>query len=386
MSSRSSMAQRDYYEILGLAKGAGEEEIKKSYRKLALKYHPDKNPGDPEAEKRFKELSEAYEVLSDSDKRRLYDQYGHDGLKAQGYAGPGSVEDIFSQFSDIFEGSIFESFFGGGGGGGGRRTRRGGRGRPGADLRIELELSFEDVAAGVKKKIELKRQTRCDKCSGSGASEGSKLEACPTCGGQGRVQQTQGFFSIQRPCPQCGGEGVFCPSPCSSCRGQGTTATKRTVSIDVPAGIQDGTQLRLTGEGNEGTRGGPDGDLYCFVRVTPHEVFDRHEDDVVCEALVTFAEAALGCQIEVPTLRGKATVTIPSGTQSGEFLRLKNQGFPNLEGYGIGNQLVRVVVETPKRLSLEMRSIFDQLRELEETQESSSKKQRFFKRFKDLFS
>ena len=196
MSSRSSMAQRDYYEILGLAKGAGEEEIKKSYRKLALKYHPDKNPGDPEAEKRFKELSEAYEVLSDSDKRGLYDQYGHDGLKAQGYAGPGSVEDIFSQFSDIFEGSIFESFFGGGGGGG-RRTRRGGRGRPGADLRIELELSFEDVAAGVKKKIELKRQTRCDKCSGSGASEGSKLEACPTCGGQGRVQQTQGFFSRQ---------------------------------------------------------------------------------------------------------------------------------------------------------------------------------------------
>lgn len=383
--SRSGMAQTDYYEILGLKKGASESEMRKAYRKLALQYHPDKNPDDPEAEKRFKEISEAYEVLSDADKRRLYDQYGHEGLKAQGYSGPSfhSVDDIFSQFSDIFEGSIFESFFGGGGG---RRTRSGGRGRPGADLRIELELDFVDVAKGVKKKIELKRQMRCDACTGSGAKAGTKLEACPTCGGHGRVQQTQGFFSIQRPCPECGGEGMFCPTPCSDCRGQGTTATKRTVSIDVPFGIHHGTQLRLSGEGNEGTRGGPDGDLYCFIQVRPHEVFERQEDDVLCEALVTFSEAALGCQIEVPTLRGSASVTIPAGTQSGEFLRLKGQGFPNLDGYGVGNQLIRVVIETPKKLDNEMRSLFEQLRELEEQQQSSSKRQRFFKRFKDFFS
>jgi molecular chaperone DnaJ len=385
--SRSGMAQSDYYDTLGLQKGASDSEVKRAYRKLALQYHPDKNPDDPEAEKRFKEISEAYEVLSDADKRKLYDQYGHDGLKARGYSGPSfhSVDDIFSQFSDIFEGSIFESFFGGGGGGG-RRARSRGRGRPGADLRIELELDFADVANGVKKKIELKRQSRCGECSGSGAKAGTQLEACPTCGGQGRVQQTQGFFSIQRPCPQCGGEGMFCATPCTSCRGQGTTANKRTVSIDVPAGIHDGTQLRLTGEGNEGTRGGPDGDLYCYVRVRPHDVFERNEDDVVCEALITFSEAALGCQIEVPTIRGSATVSIPAGTQGGEFLRLKGQGFPNLDGYGIGNQLIRVVIETPKKLNPETRALFEQLHELEESHESSSRRKRSFKRFKDLFN
>jgi molecular chaperone DnaJ len=377
------MAQRDYYEILGVAKGASDNDIKKAYRKLALKYHPDKNPGDPEAEKQFKGVSEAYEVLSDPEKRKLYDQYGHDGLKARGYAGPSfhSVDDIFEQFSDIFEGSIFESFFGGGRRG---RSRRGRTGRPGADLRVDLELTYEDVAGGVKKRIELKRQGTCESCSGTGAKSGTAVEACPTCGGHGRVQQTQGFFSIQRTCPRCGGEGVHCPSPCSSCRGEGTTPSKREVVIDIPAGIHDGVQLRLAGEGNSGVRGGPAGDLYCYIHVKPHEFFERHNDDIICEVPISFAEAALGCHIEVPTLRGKAKVTIPPGTQSGEFLRLKGQGIPNIDGYGVGNQLIKIVVETPQKLSPKMRELFESLRELDE-EGHSTKRKKFFERLKDIF-
>ncbi len=378
------MSQRDYYEILGVAKGASDSDIKKAYRKLALKHHPDKNPGDPEAEKQFKAVSEAYEVLSDPERRKLYDQYGHDGLKARGYAGPSfhSVDDIFEQFSDIFEGSIFESFFGGGRRG---RTRRGRAGRPGADLRVDLELTYEEVASGAKKRIELKRQAACENCSGSGAKPGTTVEACPTCGGHGRVQQTQGFFSIQRTCPRCGGEGIYCPSPCSACRGEGTVAAKREVIIDVPAGIHDSVQLRLAGEGNSGVRGGPAGDLYCYIHIKPHEFFERHNDDIICEVPISFAEAALGCHIEVPTLRGKAKVTVPPGTQSGEFLRLKGQGFPNIDGYGVGNQLIKIVVETPQKLTPRMRELFEQLHELDE-EEHSSRRKKFFQRLKDYFS
>ncbi|MBI4583387.1 MAG: molecular chaperone DnaJ [Planctomycetes bacterium] len=378
------MSQRDYYETLGVAKGASDSDIKKAYRKLALKHHPDKNPGDPEAEKQFKAVSEAYEVLADPERRKLYDQYGHDGLKARGYTGPSfhSVDDIFEQFSDIFEGSIFESFFGGGRRG---RTRRGRAGRPGADLRVDLELAYEEVASGAKKRIELKRQAACENCSGSGARPGTTVEACPTCGGHGRVQQTQGFFSIQRTCPRCGGEGVYCPSPCGACRGEGTVAAKREVIIDVPAGIHDGVQLRLAGEGNAGVRGGPAGDLYCYIHVKPHEFFERHNDDIICEVPISFAEAALGCHIEVPTLRGKAKVTVPPGTQSGEFLRLKSQGFPNIDGYGVGNQLIKIVVETPQKLTPRMRELFEQLEELDE-EEHSSRRKKFFQRLKDYFS
>jgi molecular chaperone DnaJ len=378
------MAQKDYYEILGVAKGASEEEIKKAYRKLALKNHPDKNPGDADAERRFKEISEAYEVLSDAQKRKLYDQYGHEGMKARGYSGPSfsSVEDIFSQFSDIFEGSFFESFFGGGGR---KRTRGQRRGRPGADLRIELELSFEETATGVTKKIELKKQGACGACSGSGAKAGTKIETCPTCGGYGRIQQSQGFFSIQRPCPQCSGEGVYTPQPCVQCHGAGTVPVKREVSIDIPAGVHDGNQLRLTGEGNDGARGGPSGDLYILLRLKPHEFFERHNDDILCEVPIAMSEAALGCQIEVPTLRGKtAMVTIPPGTQSGEFLRLKGQGFPNFDGYGVGNQLIKVVVETPRKLTPRMRELLEELQLIEERQNNSQRK-RFFEKLKEYF-
>ena len=378
------MAQRDYYEVLDVPKNASESDVKKAYRKLALKNHPDKNPNDADAERRFKEISEAYEVLSDAEKRCLYDQYGHDGLKARGYAGPSfsSVDDIFTQFSDVFEGSIFESFFGGSG----RRSSRGARsGRAGADLKIELELTFEDVAKGCRKRIELKRQEHCEGCSGSGAKEGTKVETCPTCGGRGRVQQSQGFFSFQRPCPQCGGEGVYAAIPCSSCRGTGTSATKCEVAVDIPAGIHDGTQLRLGKEGNKGARGGPPGDLYVFVRIRPHGLFERHDDDILCEVPISFSEAALGCQIEVPTLRGRAKVTIPAGTQSGEMLRLKGQGFPHLEGYGVGNELIRVIVETPRRLSSQTRKFFEELQELEEEQ-SHTRRKKFFEKIKEYFA
>ncbi len=373
------MAPRDYYEILGLSRGASESDIKKSYRKLAMKYHPDKNPGDTSAEKAFKEVSEAYEVLSDTEKRNLYDQYGHEGMKAHGYSGPNfhSVDDIFSQFSDIFGGSIFEDFFGGGRRGGGRRS--GSRGQPGADLKIELVLTLEDVVSGVKKRVDINRQVKCETCGGSGAKKGTKAETCPTCNGVGRIQQSSGIFSIQRPCPQCLGEGVIIANPCGDCRGQGTVSKKREVSIEVPAGIHEGTRLRMTGEGNAGQRGGPAGDLYCVIRIKQHEFFERHNDDVICEVPITFSEAALGCQIEVPTLRGKAKVTIPGGTQSGELLRLKGQGLPNLEGYGIGSQLIKVIVETPEKLSSKQKRLFEELRELEK---AGSRKERksFFAR------
>ena len=309
---------------------------------------------------------------------------GIDGLKARGYSGPSfsSVDDIFNQFSDIFEGSIFESFFGGSGG---RSSHGARRGRAGADLRIELGLSFEEVAKGCKKRIELRREEHCDMCSGSGAKKGTNVAACSTCDGHGRVQQSQGFFSIQRPCPQCGGEGVYAATPCSSCRGAGTSAAKREVAVDIPAGVHDGTQLRLGGEGNEGARGGHPGDLYVFVRVKPHDLFERHNDDILCEVPISFSEAALGCQIEVPTLRGKAKVTIPGGSQSGEMLRLKGQGFPNLEGYGVGNQLIRVIVETPKSLSSQLRKLFEELGELEEEQ-SHSRRKKFFQKIKEYFA
>ncbi len=367
------MAQRDYYDVLGVSQGASEPEIKKAYRTLALKYHPDKNPDDPEAESRFKELSEAYEVLSDGEKRQLYDRYGHEGMKARGYTGPGfsSVEDIFSQFSDIFRGSIFDDLFGTR-----TRSRQRARGRAGADLRVELALSFEEVSTGVTKRIELKRQVVCQECSGSGARKGTKQATCPTCAGIGRIQQSSGIFSIQRPCPECQGEGVHCPSPCPKCRGVGTASQKNELAIDVPAGIHDGTQLRLSGEGNRGVRGGPPGDLYCFARVAPHEFFERHDDDVVCDVPVSFAEAALGCVVEVPTLRGKAKVTVPVGTQSGELLRLKGQGFPNLDGYGTGNQLIRIAVETPSHLNSRQKKLFEELREIDEQAEVKGRRKR----------
>jgi molecular chaperone DnaJ len=384
----AGMAQRDYYEVLGVAKDAPSEEIKKAYRKLALKFHPDKNAGDAAAEARFKEVSEAFEVLNDPEKRRLYDQYGHEGMRARGYAGPSfhTVEDIFAQFGDIFEGSLFESLFGQGRRQGGRSGRRrgGAGGRAGADLRIELELTFEEVAGGAQKTVELRRQARCEECGGTGARSGSRVETCPTCGGYGQVQESQGFISLRRTCPQCRGEGVYCPSPCSRCRGAGTVTQKKDLSIRIPAGVHDGNQIRLAGEGNEGVRGGPSGDLYCQILIKNHEFFERYNDDVVCEVPIGISEAVLGGRIDVPTLRGTAKVSIPPGTQSGEVLRLKGQGFPNLDGYGTGDQLIKVMVETPRKLNPRMRELFEELRQLE-SENSTPLRNRFFEKLKNYF-
>jgi molecular chaperone DnaJ len=380
----AGMAQRDYYEVLGVEKNASTEDIRKAYRKLALKFHPDKNPGDSSCEVKFKEVSEAFEVLSDAEKRRLYDQYGHEGMRARGYAGPSftSVDDIFAQFGDIFEGSLFESFFGGSSRRGRGRAAR--QGRDGADLRVAIELSFEEVASGGTKTIELRRQTRCEECKGTGARPGTGIQKCPTCDGYGQVEQSQGFIRLRRTCPHCEGEGTYNPNPCLRCRGQGTVATKREISIKIPPGVHDGNQIRLPGEGNEGVRGGAAGDLYCVIRIKPHEFFERYNDDVVCEVPVLVSEAVLGDRVDVPTLRGTAKVTVPPGTQSGEILRLKGQGFPNLDGYGTGDQLIKVVVEIPRKLNPRMREIFEELRNLE-GEDSSQSRSKFFEKLKSYF-
>lgn len=376
------MAQKDYYEVLGVSRDASEAEIKKAYRASALKHHPDKNPGDPEAERQFKEVSEAFEVLGDGEKRKLYDTYGHDGLKARGY-GPqfSSVEDIFSHFGDIFGGSIFQDLFGG------RRRGTGRTGRPGGDLRLEVELTLEEVASGAKRDVDVARMTRCSRCDGSCAEPGSKPEVCPTCRGSGQVQASSGFFTISRPCPGCRGEGLTISKPCTSCSGQGVRRSEARLQIEIPAGIHDGNTLRIVGEGHDGTGGQPPGDLYCTVRVRPHRLFRRDGDHLVCDVPVTFSDAALGARIEVPSLKGKAHVTVPPGTQSGEVLRLKSNGLPRLDGYGRGHQLIRVVVETPRKLSSEQKKIFESLRTLEDSQKSSHpERQGFLERLYEYFT
>ncbi|MBN1442088.1 MAG: molecular chaperone DnaJ [Planctomycetes bacterium] len=361
------MAQKDYYEVLGVSRDAGEADIKRAYRQLALKYHPDKNPGDREAERAFKEVSEAFEVLVDPEKRKLYDRYGKEGLKSRGY-GPQftSVEDIFAHFGDIFGGSIFDEFFGGG-----RAHRRSSRGRPGADLRVELDLSLEDVAAGATRRIELRRRAACGECGGSGAEPGSKPQTCPTCSGYGQVETSSGFFSIRRTCPRCGGEGQIILKRCAACRGEGVVSKTAELSIDVPAGIHDGNQICLRGEGEEGTLGAPAGDLYCRIRVKPHRFFRRDGDDLLCDVPITFSDAALGTKIEVPTLKGKTALTIPAGTQGGEVIVLKNKGLPRLQGFGRGALRARVMVETPRKLSREERELFERLRKLDATEGAS---------------
>ena len=375
-TQRPSMSQRDYYDVLGVSKSASADEIKKAYRSAALKNHPDKNPDDPEAEKRFKEVAEAFDVLSDEKKRALYDQHGHSGLKAGGYSQPGfgSVEDIFSQFGDIFEG-----FFGGGGGGG-----AGGR-QGGSDLAVEFELTLEEVATGATRTIELRRQIPCKDCKQTGGREGSEPTTCSTCGGYGQVEASQGFFSIRRTCPHCRGEGVQVTDPCPACRGDGRHLGSREVTVNIPAGISSGTRVRVQGEGDAGVRGGPRGDLYCRIRVKRHDFFERLEDDLLCEVPVTFTDAALGTKVEVPTIRGKAKVSVPAGTQAGEILRLRGQGLPSIEGRGTGSQLVKIVVETPRKLTPRMRELMEELRDLEESPSTHPNRSSFFDRLKENF-
>jgi molecular chaperone DnaJ len=369
--------KRDYYEVLGVARDATPEQVKKAYRKIALETHPDRNPGNKEAEARFKEAAEAYEVLSDPERRARYDRFGHEGLRGAPHHDFSNVESIFEAFGDIFGGTAFEDFFGFG-----RRARAGPR--PGASLKVEVELDFFEAARGCDKLIDVHRQEPCEKCGGSGAKPGTRPVTCKTCGGRGEIAQTQGFFSIRTTCPRCRGQGQSIEAPCSACRGSGVVARRRELKVKIPAGVDDGTRLRIPGEGEAGAMGGPRGDLYVFISVRPHEFFARDGDDLACEVPITFSQAALGAKVRVPTLEGTEEIEIPRGTQSGSVFRLAGRGFPHLRGYGRGDELVRVVVETPKSLSKRQEELLRELAALDD-KEVSGRRKSFLEKIKDLF-
>lgn len=375
--------KRDYYEVLGVERNADEAAVKKAYRGLAMKFHPDRNPGDAEAESKFKEAAEAYEVLSDADKRAKYDQYGHAAVGGAAGAGFRSAEDIFSAFGDIFGGqggSIFEQFFGGQGGGGGRQ-----RGRAGASLRIAIELDFLEPLDVVVKTVRFKRHEHCTTCDGSGAKPGTKPKNCATCGGVGQVQMNQGFFQIRTVCPHCNGRGTVIETPCETCRGTGKERVEREVEIKIPAGIDDGVTLRVSGEGDEGEDGGPAGDLLAEIHVKPHPIFKRRDADVIMALPIGFPQAALGDKIEIPTPRGTADLRIPAGTQPHTLLRMRNEGYPHLRGGGKGDLLVEVVVEVPRKLSKEQEKLLKDFAVTEEKNPSGDRKN-FWDRVKGVFS
>jgi len=338
------MTKRDYYEILGVSKTASDDEIKKNYRKTAMQCHPDKNPGDKKAEERFKEAAEAYEVLSDKQKREIYDHYGHKGLSNTGFSGFNGFDDIFTNFGDIF-GDVFG--FGNSQGRGRSRSAA----RAGADLRYDLKISFHDAAFGLTTTIDLEKLNTCSKCDGSGAAAGSSPETCRTCQGRGQVLQSSGFFTISSTCPHCGGHGRVISKPCPHCRGTGKEHTVKSVQLKIPAGVETGSRLRLRGEGEAGLQGGPSGDLYVFLHVEDHDYFVRSGNDIFCRVPITFVQAALGGTIEVATLEEKEKIKIPKGTQNGKTLRLKGKGIPHIRGYGRGDQIVEVSVLIPTNLS-----------------------------------
>ena len=354
--------KKDYYEVLGLDRSADADTIKKAYRKLALENHPDRNPGDKEAEERFKEAAEAYEVLHDSEKRRIYDQYGHEGLQGTGFSGFGGFEDIFASFGDLFE-----DFFGGS-----RRRRRGGP-SPGQDLRYDLEIEFLDAAFGKELEITIPREENCQECDGTG-SESGRRETCPSCGGQGQVYQSRGFIRLATTCPHCRGTGHVVSDPCSACRGSGRVTREKVVSLKIPAGVDTGSRLRLRGEGEAGRLGGPPGDLYVVIHVRPHEFFEREGDHVFCRLPVTMVDAALGAEIEVPTLGGARTLKIPKGINSAEQLRFRGEGFPNLRGFGRGDQVIEINVVTPTNLTKQQQELLREFAELEMEKQEKKRK------------
>jgi len=347
--------KRDYYEVLGVSRTATEDEIKKAYRKLALKYHPDKNPENRrEAEERFKELVEAYQVLSDSERRGLYERFGHAAFEQGGATG----FDFSAGFEDII-GDLFGDFFGAGRGRGGSRARRRGQ-----DLRYELEVAFEEAAFGCEKTISVPRLAPCETCGGRGAKPGTAPRTCPQCRGSGQVRFQQGFFSIAKTCGHCNGQGSVIAHPCPSCNGTGAQRRTHQLSIKIPGGVDTGSRLKLRGEGEAGASGGPPGDLYVVLHVREHSLFTREANDIVCEVPLSFTQAALGVEIDVPTLDGPTKVKIPPATQSGQVLRLKGRGIPDLNGYGRGDQLVRVIVETPRKLSARQRELLEEFARL----------------------
>jgi len=346
--------KRDYYEVLGVSRTASDEELKKAYRKLAVKYHPDKNPDDRRnAEEKFKEISEAYQVLCDPERRSMYDRFGHAAFE-QGGVGGGF--DFAAGFEDII-GDLFGDFFGTG------RTR-GARARRGQDLRYDLELAFDEAAFGCEKTIAVPRLATCETCSGKGAKPGTAPKTCPQCRGSGQVRFQQGFFSIAKTCGHCNGQGSIISNPCPTCAGSGTQRKTSQLSIKIPAGVDTGSRLKLRGEGEAGGNGGASGDLYVVLQVREHPLFVREGNDVVCDVPVSFAQAALGVELEVPTLDGGAKVKVPAGTQSGQAFRLKARGIPDLNGYGRGDQVVRVVVETPRKLSAKQRELLEEFARL----------------------
>jgi len=372
------LSKRDYYEVLGVNKDASDEEIKKSYRKLARQYHPDVNPNKKEAEEKFKEISEAYEVLSDSDKRAQYDRFGHVGPEAGGFGGfGGGFGGTGSDFGGF--GDIFDMFFGGGFGGGQQAKGP----RKGADLRLDLSVSFEEAAFGVEKDVQINRTESCPGCQGTGAEPGTHSSSCPTCGGKGQVAESQntpfGRFQTVRPCPRCQGEGRIIETPCKECRGSGSVRKNRAIHIKVPGGVDNGSRLRMAGEGEGGARGGPPGDLYVYISVKPHKVFRRDGYDVFCEIPITFSQAALGDEIEVPTLEGKTKLRIPEGTQTGSNFRMKGKGIPNLRGFGRGDQHILVKVVTPTALTEKQRELMRQFAE-SGGEEDTGKDKGFWKR------
>lgn len=350
---------RDYYDILGVDRNAGLEEIKKSYRRLALKYHPDRNPGDREAEERFKEAAEAYGVLSDQEKRQIYDQFGHEGLKGSGFQGFRGFEDIFSSF-----GSIFEDVFGMGGAFGGR-----GRAQRGADLQLDLKITFMEAFKGLEREVLVPRYEPCGSCRGSGVEAGHEAVVCPTCGGRGQITRSQGFFHMSSTCPKCRGAGRVITHPCRTCRGSGQVEAVRKIKVKIPGGVQSGMRLRLRGEGEAGPGGLP-GDLFVQVYVEEHEFFERDGDDIVCRIPLSFPQAALGAEIEVPTLRGPERVPIPKGTQPGDVIRLEGRGMPSLRNRGRGDQIIVVDVRTPTNLTRRQEEI---LRELADAEGNAAK-------------
>jgi molecular chaperone DnaJ len=373
--------KRDYYEVLGVGRNASEEEVKRAYRKLAVKFHPDKNPDDPHAEEKFKELGEAYDVLMDSDKRAAYDRFGHDAF-ARGGAGFGGFHDPFDIFREVFGGGgfgggILETFFGGAG----ARTEDRHRG---SDLRYDMQIKLEEAAFGVEKEIEIEKLDTCDKCHGSGAEPGSRTINCPTCGGRGQVISSRGFFHVSQTCPRCRGAGEIIEKPCPKCHGEGRVEKLSRVKLKIPAGIREGSRLRSSHNGEAGIRGAPAGDLYVVIHIKEHKIFQREGDNLYCEVPIPFSIAALGGEVEVPTLEGKAHLKVPAGTQSGQMFKLRGKGIININGRDRGDLLARLIVEVPSRLNAEQR------RKLEEfaalcSEENTPLRKSFFERAKEFF-